>query len=76
MLFKMQNVIVLITSALFVSCNCFKDLDLQQIASIVESSKVVNFNLRVKKTSRYLYGISGYIEILDDAVDKYTVKFK
>lgn len=76
-LFKMHNVfVVLFTLCGLLVSNCFKDLDLQQIASIVESSEVVNFNLRVKKTSRLTYGVSGYIEILDDAIDKYTVSIK
>lgn len=71
----MHNILVvlIILFGLLVSNNCFKDLDFQQISSIVESSNVVNFNLRVKKTSRFSYGISGNIEILDDAIDKYMV---
>lgn len=61
---------------LFLVSNCFEDMDIQQISSLVESSEVVNFNLRVKKTSRLTYGVSGYIEILDDSMDKYTVTNK
>lgn len=61
---------------LFVNSYGFKELDMQQVTSIVEFSNVVNFNLRVRKTSRLTYGVSGYIEILDDSMDKYTVTFK
>lgn len=51
----------------------FSYVDLQHLTVIVNSSNVVNFNLRVSKVNRATYAVSGIVEILDTAVDKYTV---